>query len=216
LAFVPPHLSNEELLTTTRTVRRRLDLSRPVERSVLEECLDLAVQAPTASNRQECHWIFVTDPPTKRSLADLYRRQSDDYPSLPVPEVQPDDTRALRAAAVRSSAGYLREHLHEAPVLLVPCHLGRVEGAPLAMQAAFWGSILPAVWSFFLALRTRGLGAAWTSIHLRYEEEAAHVLGIPVDAYTQAGLFPIAYTHGSDFHPAPRRPLREVLHWEHW
>jgi len=133
-----------------------------------------------------------------------------------MPVLGSGDVRADRAPAVASSADYLREHMHEAPVLLVPCHLGRVDNAPVATQAALWGSMLPAVWSLMLALRTRGLGAAWTSVHLRHERRAAEVLGIPYDSYTQGGLFPIAYTIGTDFRPAPRRPLREIIHWERW
>ena len=209
-------LTPEELLTTTRVVRKRLDLRRPVEREVLEECLAVAVQAPTASNRQEWHWVFVTEAGTKQALADLYRRDDPDYRRLPTPEFGPDDARASRAAAVQSSAAFLREHLHEAPVLLVPCHLGRVDDAPIATQAALWGSLLPAVWSFLLALRSRGLGAAWTTLHLRFEREAADLLGIPYETHTQGGLFPIAYTKGTAFRPAPRRPLSEIIHWERW
>ena len=209
-------LTNDELLSTTRAVRKRLDFDRPVERSVLLECLSLAVQAPTASNRQEWHWVFVTDPTTKAGLADLYRSDEGEYIRLPFPEVTGDDVRAQRADAVGSSAGYLREHMQDAPVLLVPCHLGRVDGAPIATQAALWGSLLPAVWSLFLALRTRGLGAAWTSVSLRQERAVAELLGIPYDDYTQGGLFPIAYTKGTDFRPAARRPLDEIVHWDRW
>jgi nitroreductase len=213
---VPLDLSIDELLTTTRSVRRRLDLSRPVEREVLEECLTLALQAPTASNRQEWYWIFVTEPATRATLAELYRRDDPSYVRLPMPELTPGDARAQRAGAVSASSGYLTEHLHEVPVLLVPCHLGRVDDAPIATQAALWGSLYPAVWSLFLALRSRGLGAAWTSILLRHEPEAAEVLGVPHERYTLGGLFPIAYTVGTDFRPGLRRPLEEVIRWDHW
>jgi nitroreductase len=209
-------LTNDELLTTTRTVRKRLDFSRPVERSVLVECVELAVQAPTASNRQEWHWIFVTDPEKKRALADLYRSDEGEYLPLPWPEMAADDVRVTHQPALSDSSDYLREHMQDAPVLLVPCHLGRVDQAPIATQAALWGSLLPAVWNFFLALRTRGLGAAWTSVHLRHEQAAAEVLGLPFESYTQGGLFPIAYTQGTTFHPARRRPIDEVLHWDGW
>jgi nitroreductase len=209
-------LTTEELLTTTRAVRKRLDFERPVDRSVIEECLSIAVQAPTASNRQEWHWVFVTDIDTKLALADLYRSDEGEYRRLPFPELHDDDVRAQRADAVGSSAQYLVDHMQEAPVLLVPCHLGRVDDAPVATQAALWGSLFPAVWNFFLALRTRGLGAGWTTVHLRHEREAAEVLGIPYDSYTQGGLFPIAYTKGTEFRPAARRPLEEIVHWEHW
>ncbi len=209
-------LTTEELLTTTRTVRKRLDFDKPVERSVVEECLSIALQAPTASNRQEWHWVLVTDPDTKRALADLYRSDEGEYRRLPFPELDDQDVRALRADAVGSSAEYLRQHMQDAPVLLVPCHLGRVDDAPVATQAALWGSLFPAVWNFFLALRTRGLGAGWTTVLLRHERQAAELLGIPYELYTQGGLFPIAYTKGTEFHRAARRPLAEVVHWEHW
>lgn len=209
-------LTNDELLSTTRVVRKRLDFTRPVERSVLEECLALAVQAPTASNRQEWHWVFVSDAALKRGLADIYRSDEGEYQALPQPELGPNDVRAAHADAVGTSADYLREHMQDAPVLLVPCHLGRVDAAPVATQAALWGSLLPAVWNLMLALRTRGLGCAWTSVHLRHERRAADLLGIPFDRYTQGGLFPIAYTLGTDFRPAARRPLEEIVHWETW
>ncbi|MCW2521924.1 MAG: nitroreductase [Frankiales bacterium] len=209
-------LTNDELLSTTRVVRKRLDFSRPVERDVLEECLELAVQAPTASNRQEWHWIFVTDPVKKRQLGEIYASDEGEYVGLPWPELAPEDTRAARSEAVQDSAAFLRQHMGEAPVLLVPCHLGRVDNAPIATQAALWGSMLPAVWSFFLALRTRGLGSAWTSVHLRNERRAAEVLGLDYERYTQGGLFPIAYTVGTSFKPAARRPLAEITHWNGW
>ncbi len=209
-------LTTEELLTTTRAVRKRLDFEKPVERSVIEECLSVAVQAPTASNRQEWHWVFVTDAETKQALADIYRSEEGEYRRLPFPELDDHDVRAQRADAVGSSADYLTRHMQDAPVLLVPCHLGRVDDVPVATQAALWGSLLPAVWNFFLALRTRGLGAAWTSVHLRHERDAAELPGIPDESYTQGGLFPIAYTKGTEFHPAARRPLAEIVHWDRW
>lgn len=209
-------LTNEELLSTTRVVRKRLDFSRPVDRRDIEECLALAVQAPTASNRQEWHWVFVTDPALKRGLADIYRSDDGDYQALPYPELAAGDVRAVHAGAVGSSSDYLREHMQDAPVLLVPCHLGRADAALVATQAALWGSLLPAVWNLMLALRTRGLGAAWTSVHLRHERRAAELLGIPFDRYTQGGLFPIAHTVGTNFRPAARRPLEEIVHWETW
>jgi nitroreductase len=209
-------LTNEELLTTTRTVRRRLDFSRPVEPEVLVECVTMAVQAPTASNRQEWHWVFVTDPATKAALADLYRNDEGEYHRLPFGEMAPDDPRVTHTDALMASVDHLRAHMQDAPVLLVPCHLGRVDGLPVATQAALWGSLYPAVWNLFLALRTRGLGSAWTTVLLRHEREAAEVLGIPYERYTQGGLFPIAYTTGTTFRPAPRRPVEEIIHWERW
>ena len=207
--------SPDELLTTTRAVRKRLDLERPVEREVIEECVEIALQAPTGSNRQGWHFVFVTDPDKKKAIADLYGRNFDPYVSAPKPAYGEGDTRGERFDVVRESATYLRQHLHEVPVLFVPCTEGRLgEGMSAFQQASAWGSILPAVWSFMLAARARGLGTAWTTLHLPNEHEAAEVLGIPYERYTQAGLVPVAYTKGTDFKPAPRLPAAAVTHWD--
>lgn len=210
------NLSADDVLTTTRAVRKRLDLERPVEREVLEECTRIAQQAPTGSNRQAFHFVFVSDPAKRQALAELYRRTADVYLASPGMEYPEGDARHERQGAVRSSAQYLNDHLHEVPVLLVPCQEGRVDGEPGARQASYWGSLLPAVWSFMLAARERGLGTAWTTLHLPYEREAAEILGIPFDRVTQGGLIPVAYTKGTDFKPAPRLPLDQVVHWETW
>ena len=209
-------LTPDELLTTTRSVRKRLDLTRPVEREVVLECLDLALQAPTGSNRQAWHWVFVEDADLRRAIAEHYGRNFDAYASMPGASYREGDVRGDRADAVKSSAVHLREHLHEAPLFLIPCQWGRPDGYDLAMQAGWWGSILPAVWSFMLALRTRGLGTAWTTLHLPDEREVAELLGIPFDRCAQAGLLPIAYTQGTDFKPATRVPATEILHWDRW
>lgn len=210
-------LTPDELLTTTRSVRKRLDLERPLEREVVEECLELAVQAPTGSNRQAWHWVVVDDPGLRRAIADLYGPNWDAYAGAPAPAYREGDPRGERIGAVRSSAQYLREHLHEVPVHVIPCHWGRLpDGATTEMQAGFWGSILPAVWSFMLALRSRGLGSAWTTLHLGSEREVAELLGIPYDRCTQAGLVPVAYTVGTDFKAAVRQPAAEVTHWNRW
>lgn len=210
-------LTPDELLSTTRAVRKRLDLERPVEREVIEECLQLAVQAPTGSNRQGWQWVFVTDPAKKKALADMYAASFDPYVNAEGPQYADGDTRAERGEFVRGSAIYLREHFHEVPVLMIPCIEGRLDkGTPAFVQASAWGSLLPAVWSFMLALRSRGLGSAWTTLHLPKEREAAELLGIPYDHYTQAGLMPVAYTKGTDFKPAPRLPLDDIIHWDAW
>ncbi len=209
-------LTADEVLTTTRAVRKRLDLERPVEREVLMECVDVALQAPTGSNRQSWRFMFVTDPDKKRALADLYGRNFDPYVNTPGPEYEEGDVRAERHEYVRGSAIHLREHFHEVPVLMIPLIEGRTEGADTFVQASFWGSLLPAVWSFMLAARERGLGTAWTTLHLPDERTAAELLGIPYERYSQAGLFPIAYTEGTDFKLAKRLPAADVCHFDSW
>ena len=210
-------LTPDELLSTTRSVRKRLDFDRPVERSVIEECLELAIQAPTGSNQQGWQWMVIGDPDKKRVIADAYGRFFDPYASASGPAYDPDDPRATSQPKVKDSATYLREHFHEAPYLVIPLIEGRppTDGGAF-FQASWWGSILPAVWSFMLALRSRGLGSAWTTLHLPAEQEIAELLGIPFDRYTQAGLFPVAYTKGTDFKPAARVPARDLTHWDTW
>lgn len=212
------NLTADDVLTTTRSVRKRLDFDTPVERSVIEECLQIALQAPTGSNRQGWQFLFVSDADTKLALRDIYLRNFETYRGMPRPDYDAGDVRAERADMVVDSASYLAENFHLAPWLLVPCIEGDLDGAPTMMAASLWGSILPAVWSFMLALRERGLGSAWTTIHLMNggDQEAAELLGIPHERYTQAGLFPIAYTDGTDFRPAKRLPLDDVTHWERW
>ncbi|BBU24035.1 nitroreductase family protein [Mycobacterium xenopi] len=212
------NLSVDEVLTTTRSVRKRLDFEKPVPREVLMECLELALQAPTGSNAQGWQWVFVTDADKKKAIADIYLANARGYLSLPAPEYPEGDTRRERMPHVRDSATYLAEHMHEAPVLLIPCLEGRVEQAPLGLSASFWASLFPAVWSFCLALRSRGLGSCWTTLHLLGdgEKQAAEVLGIPYDKYSQGALLPIAYTKGTDFKPAKRLPADAVTHWDTW
>jgi nitroreductase len=213
------NLDPDQLLTTTRSVRKRLDLERPVEREVIEECLEVAIQAPTGSNNQGWHWIFVEDPAKKQALADLYNESFRPYAAMGGPAARQyaeGDTRGERAEAVRDSATYLADHFHEVPVLMIPCHWGRIDGVDSASQAGYWGSLLPAVWSFMLALRARGLGSAWTTLHLPREREAAELLGIPYDSVAQGGLFPIAYTKGTDFQKAKRQPIADIIHWDTW
>jgi nitroreductase len=210
------NLTVDELLTTTRSVRKRLDLERPVPREVLTECLELALQAPTGSNAQGWQFVFVDDPAKKQALADIYRTAATPY--LDAPKPQYGDSRDERTPLVVDSAKYLNDHLHEVPVMLIPCLEGRPDGAPAGMSAGFWGSLLPAAWSFMLALRSRGLGSAWTTLHLigDGEKQAAEILGIPFEKYAQGGLFPIAYTKGTDFKPAKRLPAEQLSHWNTW
>lgn len=210
------NLSADEVLTTTRSVRKRLDFDKPVSREVLLECLDLALQAPTGSNAQGWQWVFVEDEAKKKAIADIYRTNATPY--LAAPKDAFGDARDGQIDAVRSSASYLNDNMEKAPVLLIPVLEGRPDGAPAGLSASFWGSLLPAVWSFMLALRSRGLGSAWTTLHLLGdgEKQAAEILGIPFDKYSQAGLFPIAYTKGTDFKKAKRLPAEQFAHWDTW
>jgi nitroreductase len=214
-------LSPHEVLATTRAVRKRLDLTRSVEPEVIRQCLELAVQAPTGANSQGWHFVIVTETEQRQALTAIYRKGWALYREraraghrVSGPDLTPE--RLATLSKVLASAVYLDEHMHEVPVLVVPCIQGRAEGLPSAEQAGFWGSILPAIWSFMLAARARGLGTSLTTVHLYYEPEAAEVLGIPYEQVTQAALIPMAYTLGTDFKPAPRIPLESVLHWDRW
>lgn len=204
----------DALLATTRAVRKRLDLERPVPREVIETCLELAVQAPTGSNSQTWRWVVVEDADKRRALADLYRRSADAYLSQAGQQAEGrGDTQTQR---VISSAVYLAEHLHEVPVHVIPCVEGRpAADTPPAMLAGLYGSIFPAVWSFQLALRSRGLGSTLTTLHLAHEREAAALLGLPENVL-QVALLPVAYTRGTDFKPASRPPIATVTHWDGW
>jgi len=206
----------DRLLTTTRSVRKRLDLTRPVEPAVLERCIEIAFQAPTGSNTQGWHFVVVTEPEQRARLTALYRRGLElllpTYASGPFPA---DDARTRQLPGMLASGFHLYEHLHEVPVLVIPCIEGRFETAAVVMQATLYGSIFPAVWSFMLALRARGIGSCLTTDHLFYEAEAAQILGIP-DTVTQLALLPVAYFTGTDFKPAKRLPARERTHWNRW
>ena len=208
-------LTADQVLTTTRSVRKRLDFDRPVEREVIMECLEIALQAPTGSNRQGWHWVFIEDEATRAELTSIYAENFAMYRQLPRPSSGEDDPRTAAAPRVVDSAQYLADNFHRAPVMLIPCIEGRTDADN---SAAFWGSLLPAVWSFMLALRERGLGSAWTTLHLPNggERRAADLLGIPHDSVSQGGLFPIAYTKGTDFKLASRVPAAEVTHWNRW
>jgi nitroreductase len=200
----------DHLLRTTRSVRKRLDLHRPVPRAVITECLELAVQAPTGSNQQLWRWIVVEDAATRATMAELYRTPpADGTPADRAPADHPPPVTTPQQQRVMDSARYLLEHLHEVPVLVVPCTAKKG-------GAAGWApSIYPAVWSFMLALRSRGLGSCITTGHLYREREAAEVLGIP-EGYAQACLLPVAFYVGDDFRPAARRPSAEITYWNRW
>lgn len=204
-------ISAEKLLTTTRSVRKRLDLGRAVPPQVIEECLQIAIQAPSGSNMQKWHFVVVTDADKRAQIGAWYKDSFLQYADTGDGDIQ----ERRRQVRLLDSALHLAEHMHEAPALVIPCYEGRVEEAGQMAQAAHYGSILPAAWSFMMALRARGLGSAWTTLHLRYADEVAALLGIPSDV-TQAALLPVAYYTGSDFRPAGRRPAREFTYWNSW
>jgi nitroreductase len=205
-----PELTPDELLVTTRTVRRRLDLERPVERAVVEECLRIGFQAPTGGNAQNWAWVVVDEVDLKREMAAIYRLALEEHRHhFPVaaPSASGYNTSRLAVGTHR-----LTENMERVPVLLVPAFAARYEGTSTFAQATLWGSILPAVWNFMIALRTRGLGSAWTTLHLHRESEMARLLGIPGE-FTQAGLFPVAYTVGTSFQPGDRSFSNSRIFW---
>jgi nitroreductase len=208
----------DELLTTTRAVRKRLDLDKPVPREVIEECLELAIQAPTGGNQQGWRWVVVTDSEKKKQLAEWYRdawnmayaNAGEDALAAASPDRSDQQRRVYR------SADFLAQNLERAPVHVIPCILGALpEGTPAWMAASFLGSIIPSIWSFQLALRSRGLGSTYTTLHLAHQADAATLLGIP-ETVTQVALIPVAYTKGTDFKPAERRPATEITYWDDW
>jgi len=198
--------SVDHVLTTTRSVRKRLDLSRPVDPKIVQDCIDIAVQAPNGGNLGRYHFVVVADAAKRTRIGELYAKACAEF-LLP--------GRTAYSPGVFASATYLAEHLHEVPLHVIPCMDGRVEDKGPFRQATRYGSILPAAWSLMLALRARGLGSAWTTLHLMYEKEVAQLLGIPADV-TQAALLPVAYFTGDDFKPASRVPGRECTYWDAW
>lgn len=202
----------DALLTTTRAVRKRLDLERPVDPQVVLDCLDIAQQAPTGGNRQAWHWVVVTDEAVRAQVAQIYDDASRDYLAAPPAHEGPDPEQTRR---VRDSSRYLPEVLHRVPVHVVPCAKGDPRDLPLAGQASWFGSIVPAIWSFQLALRSRGLGSVFTTLHLNQAERMAQLLGIP-DTHTQVALLPVAYTLGTDFKRAQRPPVEGIVSFDTW
>ena len=205
----------DKLLTTTRAVRKRLDLSRPVPDQIIRDCLELTLQAPTGSNKQGWRWMVVTDAAKRAALADIYREGAGTY--LTESQKKAEAAGKAQDGRVYSSAQYLADNLQDAPVHVIPCirvdHLP--PNPPQRVWAGLMGSIMPAVWSFQLALRSRGLGSTLTTLHLSNGDKAADLLGIP-EGIMQVGLLPVAYTIGDDFKPAKRPPLDHVLHWNIW
>jgi nitroreductase len=200
----------DELLSTTRSVRKRLDQTRPVSRDVILECIQLAMQAPTASNTQDWRWLVITDADKRAAIAEIYRSIGAQYLAYAA-----DNATDPQTQRVYQSAMSLTETLAQVPVHVIPCLSQRIDTAEPGIAAAAWASIIPAGWSFLLALRSRGLGSVWTTMHLFKEQEVAELLGIP-PTVTQAALFPVAYTIGTDFRPAARPPAATITYWDTW
>lgn len=204
-------LSFEQVLTTTRAVRKRLDVSRKVPRALLEECLELAFQAPNGSNKNMWRWIIVDDPQMVARLGEEYRTAMGILGSGQQTSQFSNTSGVHQEERLLESAYALADKIGQMPALLIPLMPGRAEGKSVVEQAAMWGSIVQAVWSFMLALRSRGLGSCWATVTSRREREVAAILGIPFEEYTQVGMFPIAYTIGTDFRRAWRKGVAEVL-----
>jgi nitroreductase len=214
MRYVP--LTPDELLTTTRSVRKRLDLTRPVPLDLVKECLEIALQAPNGGMREGWHWIVVTDPQVRAQIGDYYRRSTESY--LGAAAADPGRGAGIGSevmARVTSSSAYLAQHMGQVPVQVIPCIKVGAAWQAGESQAGLWGSLLPATWNYMLACRARGLGTAWTTLHLKYEKEIAGLLGLP-DDIRQGALIPTAYYTGDTFRPAARRPLTDVLHTDHW
>jgi len=210
-------ISPQELLTTTRAVRRRLDFERAVDGDALRECVRLALQAPSGSNRWRAHFVIVAGEEGRRALGEAYRdgfvgyRESAGY----IAKVEKGDAaRDEQQQRTARSAEYLAENVDRAPAIVLACALGRAETPADAINLA--ASVHPATWSFMLAARLHGLGTCWTGILLNDEERTARLLGIPHDQVTICAVTPVAHTKGTDFKPALRPDPDEVIHWERW
>jgi nitroreductase len=207
-------LNPDQLLSTTRAVRKRLDFTRPVEDDLIRECVAMGLQAPSGSNQVTMRFVVVKDEAKRKAVGEIYRqvyagyKASPGYPGKPTGDPERDRVQAK----VASSADYLGEHMGDAPVLVLACN----EGKNRAWATGGLGNVIPATWSFMLAARARGLGTAWTSMHLAREQEVADILGIPFETVAQAVLTPVAYTKGTDFRPADRPQPDAVIHWDGW
>jgi nitroreductase len=214
-------LDPDALLSTTRAVRKRLDFGRPVGDDVIRECVQLAMQSPSGSNNMTMQFVIVRDPARRQALGDLYRLCYSMYKQMDgiyIGSIDKGDAE-LNAQQQRSadSADHLGEHMGDAPVLVVPCSVGgRADAVPAMVSASIMGNVMPAMWSFMLAARARGLGTCWTSLHLMMEQQAAEILGIPFDSVQQICLSPLAYTVGTTFKPARRPDADSIIHWDQW
>jgi nitroreductase len=214
-------LDPDQLLSTTRAVRKRLDFDRPVPDQLIRECVDLAMQSPSGSNAMTMQFVVVRDPAKKAAIGEIYRQCFGMYKTwdgVYIGSIDKGDVDAnAQQARSANSADFLGEHMGDAPALVIACSVGgRVDGQPAIISANRFGNVLPAMWSFMLAARARGLGTCWTTLHLVMEQAVCDVLGIPFDEVTQAVLSPIAFTKGTDFKPAARPPADSIIHWDQW
>jgi len=214
-------LSPDDLLSTTRAVRKRLDFDRPVPDDVVRECVSLAMQSPSGSNNMTMQFVVVRDPAKRAALGEIYKACYGIYSGLDGIYIgsidKGDDVANAQQQRSASSADFLGEHMGEAPVLIIPVNVGsRLDNIPAMMSASMSANVMPAMWSFMLAARARGLGTCWTTVHLMMEQAAADVLGIPFDTVQQICMSPLAYTKGTDFKPAARPPADSIIHWDQW
>ena len=214
------NLRADEVLTTTRAVRKRMDFDRPIELSTIEECLEIALQAPTGSNGQQWEWVVVTDPEKIAAIAALYQQGFAAYlemeGSAKTIYKGNDPARIAQQERVTESAQYLADNMHRCPALLIPVLPMKLDGMPNLVGASMYAGVMPAAWSFCLAARERGIGTSWTTIHLMFEEQVADILGIPFAETSQVALIAMAYTQGTEFKPATREPLHSSLHVNGW
>jgi nitroreductase len=214
-------LTPDELLSTTRAVRKRLDFDRHVDDALIRECVELAMQSPSGSNNMTMQFVVVRDPDKRKALGEIYRQCYSIYQTMDgvyIGSIDKGDADAnAQQQRAANSADFLGDRMGDAPAIIIPCTAGmRTDGLPGMAVASLMANIAPAMWSFMLAARARGLGTCWTTVHLMMEQQAADVLGIPFDTVQQICMSPLAHTMGTDFKPAKRPPADSIIHWDAW
>jgi nitroreductase len=193
-----------EGIRTTRALRRlRPD---PVPRALIRKVCEAGTFAPSGGNRQPWQFVAVTDPDTRRFVAERYRRAFEAYVA-PALEAAKDPAYPASQRRTVAAAAWLAEHLHEAPVHLFVAGWTR-RGEP-QLQA-----LMPAVQNVLLACRAVGLGASLTTLHLAFGREVDARLGLP-ERCPSCALLPIGWPLGRYGRP-PRRPVDECLHFDRW
>lgn len=212
-------LDPDQLLSTTRSVRKRLDFERPVDDDLVRECVAMSQQAPAGSNNPTVQFVVVRNPATRAAIGDIYRdcfavyRESPSYAGVVQKSTDAEQAQQVR---VTDSAEYLAEHMGDAPALVLACNTPRIDGIQGMGAPSLYANVITAAWSLLLAARGRGLGTSWTTVHLMQEERAAEVLGIPFGQVQQVMLTPLAHTVGTDFKPAARPDPETIIHWDQW